>query len=242
MQDAYVDDAGVIPVAPCTVQPDGSCPSNHGSDHYLPFEATNTAAGPELTGNLLVKKGVTTPRDVRRGGGGWSGNQMIEFRVIENSKFGEMGEHQTLGEFEKRLGLIKDSNGNFVHHRAKDIGPTAEGRTDVSPWPNEEIDPNKPYLLVLTFYEGQISREIMLQRNASAYRGGDKPIGRVPEFRYRRIICRVMVYPLGVQPAETVWKKVGDGLKEVGRAIKDTVGGLIDGLRTCSGRWAPGSW
>ena len=236
VQDAYVANAGVIPSEPCTEQADGSCPSNHGSDAYLPFEATNASSGPELTENLLVKKGVTTPRDVRRGGGGWSGNQMIEFRIIENSKFGELGEHQTLGEFEKRLGLIPDISdppdpSGYVHYRSKHYSSTDVGNSEVSPWPNGEIDPNKPYLLVLTFYEGQISREIMLQRDSSVWRGGDKPIGRVPEFRYRRIICRVMVYPLGVQPAETVWKKVGDGLKEVGRAIKDTVGGLIDGLR-----------
>ena len=183
----------------------------------LPFE-TGTGS---LQEGQLVKRGVSIPTDRRQGVNGFSGNQSFEFDIVEGQRFNEFGAAQSEAELYRRMGIPEESNAQLA------------ALTD---WPNDPLSPNEPHLLVLTFYEGKVADPVTVRQGTTQLvseggRGGatwteevvDEEVGKVPAYRYRRVVCRVLVYPLGLLPGESWWNRVIEG-------VGSSIGGLADGM------------
>ena len=188
-----------------------------------------------LKGDYLVKQGVAVPEDRVQGEHGFSGNQSFQFDIVEGQKFNEFGADQSESELYRRMGI-----------------PEVNAGPAVTKWKNRPLDPNKPYLLVLAFYEGKLgdpmeTREHTVVRRSQVGRGGRHSnwvdegvmltVGKVPMYQYRRVVCRVLVYPLGVMPGQSWWSKVIDGVGSSIKSLKDTVVGLVASIQAWVEGW-----
>lgn len=128
-------------------------------------------------GASLVKAGVASPEDGEMDASNRGMNTFFQFDIVEHQAHGEMprGGEAALG-----------------------IGPQRHHWWNLTnaeePWPNGELDPGETHVLVVTFYEGEMGDgEKLTLRDSDGER-----IGRIVTARYRRVVCRVVVPPLGV--------------------------------------------
>lgn len=226
-----------------------------------------------LSNDDLVKAGVVTPEDAVAGA--YSENRTLKFRITENDVYGA-GSSQGEG-FAKRLGLTeyglenKGSNHRLtVTDKPHGFGAGFDRGSDGadedrvanvpcfvttehhSCWPRGDMNPNDPYLLVITYYEGDQDGDIKYGRYISNWRvakkswhfaantagqldfeaGGMQLVGKVPRYQYRKVICRILVYPMGVEPGQSYYEKatekIVDKVKGVVNAVKN-LGGLLLG-------------
>ena len=209
----------------------------------LPFETKGSSASNEylLDAEALVKRGVSIPNDRIQGDNGFSANQTFEFDIIENEMFSDYGADQSEAGLYYRMGIPEQQK---------------EQKKALEAWPNEALNPNLPYLLVLTFYEGKLGRRYEVghridKKVSTSTRQGrgrtewktvevQEEVGYGSSFKYRRVVCRVLVYPLGVQPGESWWNKVIGGVGASLGTLGDRVGGWIEGLKSWFSNWWKG--
>lgn len=166
---------------------------------------------------VLVKAGVESPIDVDMGGP----RQLSSFQFVINEQV-DLGSSSVVAR--GREGL--DSFGV--------PGNQALMASYMASWPSQPIDPNRVYMLVVTFYEvyqgGADPNDDDLQQYDLVYAidGDDaddiiSDVGyRLPERRIRRVICRMAVLPPGFVPTSSE----GGGLFGfVGEALSGTLGG-----------------
>ena len=183
---------------------------NHGdvAGGYYPFD-TDTSA--DETGDLvlrednLVKVGVVRPVDAEDGGP--RSMNLFHFSIDEGKPFGGSDVVREGSRAARRYGVP-------VHD--------VQGPAYIEAWPNGPISPNRPYLLVVTFYEsanpeeGVIgTREIELKYDK---KGSFDSNFEYPARHIRRVVCRLYIPPDGIVASEQE--------NVVVRAVK-RVGGVI---------------
>ena len=197
----------------------------------LPFESGTGS----LQEGQLVKRGVSIPTDRRQGVNGFSGNQSFEFDIVEGQRFNEFGAAQSEAELYRRMGIPEESNAQLAA---------------LTNWPNDILSPNEPHLLVLTFYEGKVADPVTVRQGTKKMvlhvgLGGktwteevvDEDVGKVPAYRYRRVVCRVLVYPLGLLPGESWWNRVIEGFGSSIDGLADGMMGWLDELKSWFNNW-----
>ena len=173
------------------------------------------------SGAELVKAGVVSPEDGEVDVSNVGMNTFFQFDIVEHQAHGELPRRGDAG-----LGI-----GPQGHHWWNLVNP--EGA-----WPNGELDPGETHVLVVTFYEGQVGDG---EKVTLASDEGER-VGRLVTAKYRRIVCRVVVAPLGVgfgsdtesgfwRRAVGLLEKLVNGLLHLPAAMMNSVGlGAMGGM------------
>ena len=198
---------------------------------------------------VLVKAGVERPVDAD-GPVGTRTLSRFDFVIDEAEQFASHSIHQLDEEGRKRFGFPLWVD--LVERYAVE-------------WPFQPISPNRPYLLVFTFYEmvqdGHIEFEV---NNPDPDNKFHSEKLKVPERHIRRVVCRAVILPSGYGPvvpeggwwgafkgyvgaaASTVNEHlvqpvagVVEGVVDVGKGVVSAIGGAIDFLAN-PGEWVSG--
>ena len=126
--------------------------------------------------------------------------------------------------------------------RATESGGQAEARygiptdgeargTYIESWPRGAIDPNRSYLMVVTYYESYRHYYDLESRVAfENYLDGSRI--RLPKRYVRRVVCRLMVSPSGFAPAG---EEGGGGIGWLNSAAEKVFQAVGRGLEVLSG-------
>ena len=159
---------------------------------YYPFDtdtAGDEAGSLVLREDLLVKAGVVRPVGIYDGG--IREMNLFHFSIQEGNAFGDVDPVRVGPGSLRRYGV-----------------PTHEtlGPAYIEGWPNGPINPNRPYLLVVTFYEsanpeeGVVgTREIGLKYDK---KGSFDSNFEYPARHIRRVVCRLYIPPDGIVASE----------------------------------------
>ena len=183
-----------------------------------------------LGGNMLVKAGVEQPLDAKED----VLRKMNRFSFVIRE-----GEAMTVGEVS---GRGEDAAARF----GVPVYP-ASRKTYLDDWPEEPIDPNVPYLMVVTFYQSlnplsggfDIDQTVGVAgvedvQGASATKLYDL---RIPGRRIRQVICRMFISPSGYEApvAEEkswfvkTWGAIKDSAKNIGGAFTGIFKAIFEG-------------
>ena len=157
----------------------------------------------------LVKAGIASPVDADEAVGQRELTRFA-FVVREGHKFGSGDIRAEGSKVLKQYGVPRDEG------LSQDY---LEG------WPNASIDPNRPYLMVVAFYESLSPIEFGIAANYRQFQvlGGGSGSGgaiddgfRLPKRYIRRVVCRMMVLPPGfsseAEEQTSIMAKLADGL------------------------------
>lgn len=188
----------------------------------------DSSADPYKYGIELVRAGVTRPEDAERALPR-SLNRFV-FVIDEGIHVGETNLDRSGVDAMRRYGAPINQQWR---------------REYFSNWPNRPLNPNYPYLMVLTFYEslreggGEKSFSLGDSSVEFDYAGTSTQItGRnikLPERHIRRVICRAMIYPAGFHPISDDGK---NWLQRVFNKAVAGVGEFIDSVKAMLQRWA----
>ena len=225
---------------------------------HFPFDASDAFRGSSavnlLGPDLLVKQGVERAVDVH-GPIGTRKLNRFDFSILESQPMGESPPEEDGYLAERFYGIPQD------------IGLRADY---VANWRSAPIDPNRSHLMVFTFYEvrqeGDLKFNIGPDKGrwgnavttvSNWVRGEQGEMFRLPKRQIRRVICRAMIQPSGLNPsareskawynhviegmsylfADDVMPEFGGWLSKILSSISDLPGYL--GIRTtelvCSG-------
>ena len=164
-------------------------------------------------GASLVKAGVVSPEDGETDVSNRGMNTFFQFDIVEHQAHGQMprGGESALG-----------------------IGPQRHHWWNLTkadePWPNGELDPGETHVLVVTFYEGQMGDGEKLPLVSS---DGER-IGQIVTAKYRRVVCRVVVPPLGVgfgsDSESGFWRRTVGLLKRMVSALTNLPSAIMSAL------------
>ena len=180
---------------------------------------------------VLVKAGVERPVDAE-GPVGTRTLSRFDFVIDEAEHFGSHGIHQLDEEGRRRFGFPLSAN------LVEDY---------VAQWPFQPISPNRPYLLVFTFYEmaqeGDIKFRAVNPATDQAYEDHEtddpflKEELKVPERHIRRVVCRAVILPSGYGPVvpEGGWwgafkGYLGAAASTVNEHLVQPVAGVVEGV------------
>ena len=164
-------------------------------------------------GASLVKAGVVSPEDGEVDVSNVGMNTFFQFDIVEHQAHGELPRRGDAG-----LGI-----GPQGHHWWNLANP------DV-PWPNGELDPGETHVLVVTFYEGQVGdgEKVTLVSDE-----GER-VGRLVTAKYRRIVCRVVVAPLGVgfgsDTESGFWRRALGFLEDLVNGVANLPGAIMNAV------------
>ena len=193
-------------------------------DVYFPFDVPSGGSH-RLPDSLLVKQGVESPDDAVKNPPRTL--SAFNFVIQESAQMGD-GLIEEKGETaEKRFGLPFDPDKRNAY---------------VDKWPNEPIDPNRSYLMVITYYESLDPHKVGAKdnkRKLHAHGSDGKKVGKsveLPERHIRRVICRLLISPAGFAPgadeSRSWWQKVVSGITGfIGNAMNRVSGWISSGLR-----------
>ena len=187
----------------------------------LPFDSPNSLEDWHvLSDDRIVKQGVETAADV----GGPIGTRQLNrfnFLINESERMGNFPPGQRGYDAERRYGLPRDGDRRDEY---------------VENWAFKPVDPNMPHLLVVTFYEAKVDKDLVdfrIDDDAGAF------VFSLPKRRLQRVICRMFVHPSGNDPsgvldlvkagARSLWGQTPPGKlasKVGGVASKAAAGGL----------------
>ena len=225
---------------------------------HFPFDASDASRGSSavnlLGPDLLVKQGVERAVDVH-GPIGTRKLNRFDFSILESQPMGESPPEEDGYRAERFYGVPQDINSRAEY---------------LAEWRSAPIDPNIPHLMVFTFYEARHEGDMKfnvapdegrLSNAATAVnnwvRGKHGEMFRLPKRQIRRVICRAMIHPSGLNPsageskawydhviegmsylfADDVMPEFGGWLSKILKSISDLPGYL--GIRTtelvCSG-------
>ena len=164
----------------------------------LPFDSPGSEH--LLSDDLLIKQGVESAADA----GGPIGTRQLnrfDFLINESERMGNFPPGQRGYDAERRYGLPRDGTQRDKY---------------VDNWAFKSVDPNMPHLLVVTFYEAKVDKDLVDFKV-------DDDVGSlvfsVPKRRLQRVICRIFVHPSGNNPAGYVGGKIAAGLVWAGGKI-----------------------
>ena len=145
---------------------------------YFPFDTDDGSEG--LNRGMLVLQGVERPKEDE--GQDVRSLSVFQFDVKEQEPMGRATESG--GQAEARYGI-----------------PTAEGprKNYIDSWPRGAIDPNRSYLMVVTYYESYRHYYDLESRvTFENYLDGSRI--RLPKRYVRRVVCRLHGVALRVRP------------------------------------------
>ena len=182
---------------------------------YFPFDVQGNT--PRLSWEMLSRFGVVSASDID----GRTGSRKLSrfsFEINESSVTGDE---------------VSDLEGDVLYQRRLGVPKSDAGmRAAVGGMPAKRLDPNRAHLLVFTFYEGVHNVRGWSQDGARYILKVDgKESGEfsLPRRRLRRVVCRMVILPLGFDPAmeknanlfEEVWSKVKGA---IGHAVREFAG------------------
>ena len=175
--------------------------AREGLHNYAHFPFDRPGNDPEdnrtLNPDMLVKQGVESAEDVKSPLGARRLSR-FSFSIVEGQAMGDTPPDQRGGEAPKRYGIPRDPS---------------ERNTYISGWKNESVNPNMPHLLVVTFYEARMEDDLKFQyvgKNEYGHPDISVKAFDLPKREIRRVVCRMMVYPSGFEPASGEMKTVMD--------------------------------
>ncbi len=161
-----------------------------------------------LRDDLIIKQGVESAVD----SGGPIGTRQLnrfDFLINESERMGNYPPGQKGYDAGRRYGL-----------------PRHGGKRDdyVDNWAFKRVDPNMPHLLVVTFYEAKVDKDLVDFRV-------DDDVGALvfslPKRRLQRVICRMFVHPSGNNPWTDATGWVGG---KIGGAVSKGRDAVLGGL------------
>ena len=166
---------------------------------HFPFDASDDASEDHLLSpDLLVKQGVERAEDVHNPHGTRKLSR-FDFSILESQPMGESPPEEDGYLAERFYGIPQD-----VDERANYL----------QEWRSAPIDPNMPHLMVFTFYEARQEGDLKFKI------GSDNDHGetfQLPKRQIRRVICRAIIYPSGLNPSagesKGWWDRIVDGVK-----------------------------
>ena len=164
---------------------------------HFPFDASDSAAH-LLSPELLVKQGVERAVDVH-GPHGTRKLSRFDFSILESQPMGESPPEEDGYLAERFYGVPQDS----------------DERTEyLDNWRSAPIDPNRPHLMVFTFYEARQEGDLKFKIGPE---DDDGEVFQLPKRQIRRVICRAMIHPSGLNPSAVEskgwWDRIVDGVK-----------------------------
>ena len=211
-------------------------------DSVFPFETADgmAGAGPgNLRSSWLVMQGVESPEvTVNRG---HSTNSMFEFDIVDNAWFGEQSVFSRGREALIQHGFPPEFQDGGSGSAAEIAGIEMMGRyqRDVGVTEKGALDPNQPYLLVLTFYQVRKDSDRgfkLKQRGRWITRMGEDGglsghVGQVPGYQVRRVICRAWIYSKvdhhSIAVKETVWQSIKGILGNAAQSLFEALNGML---------------
>ena len=161
-----------------------------------------------LSDDLLIKQGVESAADA----GGPIGTRQLnrfDFLINESERMGNFPPGQRGYDAERRYGLPRNGLQRDAY---------------VDNWAFKSVDPNMPHLLVVTFYEAKVDKDLVdfkIDDDVGAL------VFSVPKRRLQRVICRIFVHPSGNNPAGWLGGKVAAGLGWAGGKIGGVASGAV---------------
>ena len=150
---------------------------------HFPFDASDDDSAPHLLGpDLLVKQGVERAVDVH-GPHGTRKLSRFDFSILESQPMGESPPEED-GYLAERFYGVPQS----VTERAEYLDN----------WRSAPIDPNRPHLMVFTFYEARQEGDLKFKIGSD---NDDGEAFQLPKRQIRRVICRAMIHPSGLNPS-----------------------------------------
>ena len=182
--------------------PDAGMPKDiDGKTYYFPFASWSPSL-PTLFphGAVLVKAGVASPDD------GLSMSR-FQFHIADVLRYGSLPE----GPLSQSLGLSNRGKVPFLRFQN---------------WPNAPLSPNHTHILVVTFYEAREAGSFYIRPGFQSGADGGTDFGggaSIPKVEYRRILCRVLVPPMGVAATEEdAWyTKLGRRLASIPKMLRN---------------------
>ena len=162
---------------------------------HFPFDASDDrSADYLLSSKLLVKQGVERAVDVHDPLGTRKLSR-FDFSILESQPMGESPPEED----------------GYLAERFYGIPQDAVKRADyVAEWRSRPIDPNRSHLMVFTFYEvrweGDLKFDIGpdqggLVNTVNWARGKRGEMFHLPKRQIRRVVCRAMIHPSGLNPS-----------------------------------------
>ena len=149
---------------------------------HFPFDASDSAAhllGPDL----LVKQGVERAVDVH-GPHGTRKLSRFDFSILESQPMGESPPEED-GYLAERFYGVPQSDTERAEY--------------LDNWRSAPIDPNRPHLMVFTFYEARQEGDLKFKIGPDEKDHGE--VFQLPKRQIRRVICRAMIHPSGLNPS-----------------------------------------
>ena len=175
----------------------------------LPFDSDSPGSSGHLLGDdLIIKQGVESAAD----SGSPIGTRQLnrfDFFINESERMGDFPPGQKGYDAERRYGLPRDG---------------VKRNEYVGDWAFRPVDPNMPHLLVVTFYEAKIDKDLVDFRI-------DDDVGSLvfslPKRRLQQVICRMFVHPSGNAP----WDGIVDAIKDGLANVRDFIGQQVDSIK-----------
>ena len=149
---------------------------------HFPFAASDSSAhllGPDL----LVKQGVERAVDVH-GPRGTRKLNRFDFSILESQPMGDSPPEEDGYLAERFYGIPQD---------------TVRRAQYVADWRSKPIDPNRSHLMVFTFYEVRQEGDLKFKIGPDQDKHGE--VFQLPKRQIRRVICRAMIHPSGLNPS-----------------------------------------
>ena len=151
---------------------------------HFPFDASDPASAPHLLGpDLLVKQGVERAEDVHDPHGTRKLSR-FDFSILESQPMGESPPEEDGYLGERFYGIPQDGVARAEY---------------LAEWRSAPIDPNIPHLMVFTFYEARQEGDLKFKIGPNQDDHGE--VFKLPKRQIRRVICRAMIYPSGLNPS-----------------------------------------
>ena len=185
---------------------------------HFPFDASDPESVPHLLSpELLVKQGVERAVDVH-GPHGTRKLSRFDFSILESQPMGESPPEEDGYLGERFYGIPQDSDARAEY---------------LAEWRSAPIDPNMPYLMVFTFYEARQEGDLKFKIGPDERRHGE--VFQLPKRQIRRVICRAMIHPSGLNPSAGESKgwftRMVDGVKSFfSDTLTSLIGGWLSGL------------
>ncbi len=214
----------------------------------LPFDASDSEG--ELSDTQLVRRGVARALDADERIGARKLN-VFSFDIQEGQAGSSLNVVQEGADARRRYGFSKNVESVDPDLSSPDQikdAVHANIEQSVGPWPNDndneidnEIDPNRPYLLVVTFYnvDHYGDRGFDIENPVASWESVGK--FELPKRKVRRVVCRMMVYPNGFEPAErenffersvgAIKEKLSFDFEWLKNLARSVMGGISGGMR-----------
>ena len=197
--------------------------------HFAYAEGVGGHSGRNLQSSWLIMQGVESPEEsVKRG---YNTNSTFKFEIVDKAWFGAESAFSRGREALIQHGFPPDFQEDGAEPETRNAGMRMMGRYQREEGIGEEgsLDPNKPYLLVLTFYQvRKDSDKGFMMSQPGDWRGA---MGRVPGYQVRRVICRAWINSKldehSRQLKSGFWQDIKSLLGDASRSVFEALRGML---------------